>query len=264
MFDIKMRARYIAHSGGRFLKGARREAALMLTGAFVFLLTGTGLILSGENFLFRYFPFPLYVNAALCLTGAIFLAFFYFAARLYFSALVFYIGDRAFLLPADFMKFSSVMKYTACLLTVLLLKSLWRILFFAPSAVISFLIIRTLEVHGSISAYTLSGLLVTLVLLWLTGLCFYTLVRGRYILCELLFIRNPRQSIREIIKGSVRASQKGPFALTLLALRRGLCFTVLGRCVWSLLLQDVFSEKKYYKRLGLSESGTYQSIPRAL
>lgn len=262
MFEIKMNARYIVHRGDIPLKKAYYEPKLMLFGAVVCFLLTAGLVAGNENLLSRYFPFSLPVMTAIALLAGTGFLYFYFSARLYFLAFVLHLADKEFSHPASLMKFTCVVKYGACLLFVRIIRLMWRCLFFAPSALIGLLIVRTFEIHGQMSVVTLLSLCAAFSALFVAGAVYYIFVQGRYTMCELLFIRSPRQGIYGIIKSSVQIFSGNSACLTLLSIRKRMCFTLLGRCIYPLLLKDVFYGRKYKGRLKRGKA-QYQSIPNA-
>ncbi len=262
MFEIKMNARYIVHRGDIPLKKAYYEPKLMLFGAVVCFLTSAGLIAGNENLFFRYFPFPLPVMSAIVLLAGSCFLYFYFSARLYFLAFVLHLADKDFSHPASLMKFTCVVKYGACMLCVRIIRLMWRCLFFLPAAVIGLLIVRTFEMHGQMSAVTLLSLCATFSALFITGAVYYISVQGRYTMCELLFIRSPRQGIYGIIKSSVQIFSGNSAFLTLLSIRKRVCITLLGKCIYPLLLKDVFCGRRLTGRPSEGEA-LYQSMPNA-
>ena len=262
MFSIKMNARYIVHGGKIRLKKAYYEQALTASGFAVCLLSAAGIVTGKENFLFRYFPFSPVVMTVLTIAAGLSFLFFHSAARLYFLSFIYYLSDASFSSPAGFMRVSAVLKFSACRFLVRGVKLLWSVLFFSPSALLLVLVLRTFAVRGAMTEVMLYTLIAAAVLLFTAGLAFYLFVCGRFLLWELLFIRNPRQSIREILKTSVGLSGKKTLSFTFLCVRKCFYFTLLGKTVCALRLEDAFSEKKYY--LGLTSlKPLYQSIPRA-
>lgn len=262
MFNLKMNARYIVHGGKSRLKKVYFEKALAACGFIVCFLAVAGIIVGRENYLFRYFPFSPAVMAAVTAIAGLLFFYFFQALRLYFLSLVFYLSDDTFSSPAGFMKASFVLKFFACRLFVRGLKLLWSALFFSPSLLLFVLIFRTFAVRGAMTGVMLYTLFSAALLLFATGLAFYLFVCGRFLLCELLFIRNPRQSIREIVRTSVGLAGNNGFGFMLFNVRKCFYFTLLGKTVCALRLEDVFSEKKYYVRL-MASKPAYQSIPRA-
>lgn len=262
MFDIKMKARYMVHSHRHRLIKSRLEQLLMLLCIAVCSAAAVCIFLSGENFIRRYFPFSEKLMLAVILSAALCFTYFYFSSRLYFHSLLFYISGESFSAPAGYMRVSAVIKYAVCLFVVRGEKLLWRGFLFSPCSVIGVLIFRTLEVRGGMPSVMLYTLCAAFAVLFAVGVYFYLLVCGRFVLCEMLFIRNPVQSIREIIKTSQRMYLGQRTGFVLFGIRKSFYLTVRGKCICALMLQELFGERRLYRRL-YAKKAFYQSIPRA-
>ena len=109
----------------------------------------------------------------------------------------------------------------------------------------------------------LYAMLAAFSVLLVIGTAFFSVVSGRYFICTLLFIRNPKQKISEIVKTSAEFTCDRLFAVLyyrLSILSKG---KIYGKCMSAFLMSEIFFERKYYKGLGIENTEMNQSIPRA-
>ena len=263
MFEIKMKTRYILHR--RRLLLCRRLFSLFVSaaGCVICLLTGTAFFFVREAVITESIRLsPVVINICAFVAAVLFF-YFHFSERLFFNAQIFHFADKSFSLPENYCSPFVVGKYMALSVTVFLLKSLWAIFFYLPSVFVFFVIVRTLEVGGQMPEMMLYAMLSAFVALLLSGSVFFTVVSGRYFISTLLFLRNPRQRIREIIKTSAEFTCDR--LITVLYYRLSILTKgkIYGKCMSVFLMSDIFYERKYYRTIGIDKSRLNQSIPRA-
>ncbi len=190
--------------------------------------------------------------------GTAVLLFFCFSRSLYFSGRLYSMQDGEFPKPYTLLKSGTVLRFIALSLIKKSLGFLWLLFFLAPAGCVGMLIFRAFSVGGNIQRTMLFALLGAVILLGVTGYGFYFYVSGRYILSELLFIRNPRQNPLEILKSSAcfTGSCLGHIALFRLRsiLGRG---TVTGRMLSAVYCSDLFYNRKFYKSYGVFSPVTF-------
>ena len=161
------------------------------------------------------------------------------------------------------MSVSAVVRYALFRSLVRCVKAVWLVFFLSPFFCVFSALIRAVMRENGIPRSMFFVLLTACAALLFTGVCFYFYTAQRYFLCELLFLRNPKQSFFGLLKSSVSLHGGNFLCVTLFSIRNLAHPWVLGKCTRALFMQDIFYEEKYYRRFGITQKGIYQSIPRA-
>ena len=240
MREIKLRAEYLLLKAG---KEIRREILLMRAEILGMLLC-TGALFSGKMLILP------------ALAGLIALLYFYFAGQLYLSGKYYYLTGE--ISEEPFIRFSLVLRYIRLRCLQGLWGLFWLNFFLLPSRITGLIIVRTLAVTGNIERVMLITLLSAFVILGIIGTGFYSYLRGSGCLAELLFLRCPNQSPRELLRSSCLITAERLSVIMLFRVgsffgKRG----AAGRLRRAVFISDLFSDRRFYKNYGLVRPVTF-------
>ncbi len=258
-----MKARCILHGRKSLLYIGNIMPKIMLSGFFVSAFVLFGEIYTADT-LWENLPVREELLCAFCVFSGISFLFLYFFFDLHNKARLYFLSDSKNTAPEAICDFFSVIRYICFTLTVRTVRILWRVFFYLPFFTVVLILNRALYVNGMMIREMLYALVFSAVMLFVTGTVFCFFVTGRYYLCDMLFFRNPKQAPFEIIKTAVfftrgRLREIAFYRIKLLFSGTG----VFRKCVTVLIKEDIFYERRYYKKLGIESFSLYQSIPRA-
>ena len=257
-----MKTRYVLHKRRRLLYGRLFSLSVSSVCCIICLLGGIA-FLSGRV----AFPYierlPPVVISGCAFVAAFAFLYLHFAGRLFFNALIFHLADKSLGCTEANLNFRVVLKYIALTVTVLAVKTLWAVFFCFPAFSVLFIAVRAFEVNGSMPEMMLYALIAAFVVLLATGAAFFSVASGRYFICILLFLRNPKQKISSIIKTSAEFTCER--LLTVLYYRLSILLKgkIYGKCMSVFLMGEIFCDGKYYGGFCGEKAEMNQSIPRA-
>ncbi len=257
MFEAGIKARYMMN--GRVLSlffasivpRCLRLAAVMLICAAAAAASGNYSFFLGEKLSFSA------AFIALCLSGSVFLLVFSYFREMYFNSRLCCLSDSACFAPESFFGVKRLILFFRYRFLVFGKKLLWAVVYFTPSGCVLFVIYFLFSVNGFILRYSFYGLSLAFAVLFLLGAVFYGISTGRYFLCDYLFSSNPLQPSAEIVRESVRLTEKSLTEIFIKRIRllpgRLLPFfpflRVYSFCTAAALCGQYFADSRYYKEL---------------
>lgn len=138
--------------------------------------------------------------------AALLLFLFALIRKCYSEASVFFSLDKNGIAPESYYKFSQGLRFMRMKILVMFYKLLWGTVFMLPCMFLFYTLFAvTLTSHMIKSIFI--TLLISGILLFICGLCFFYIVNSRYYLCEYLFYLYPLSSAASIVKSSVLLSR---------------------------------------------------------